>query len=67
MIGVPFFVERLLQNPHRIVVAKRLGVAARGAIGCDLVMFDSLGDGNQRRVERLAALRVVEPASAVFD
>src|SRR5207248_3292621 len=32
MVGVSLFVERLLKNPDRIVIAERFGIAARGAV-----------------------------------
>ncbi len=67
VVGVAFLVERLLEKPDRVIVAEGLGIAARGAIGGNLVVLDALGRGNQRRVERLAALRVIEAAACVLD
>src|SRR5207249_11369119 len=42
VIGVSLFVNRLLENPHLIVVAERFGIASRGAIGRDPVVLYSL-------------------------
>ena len=53
MIRVAFFVERLLQKPDRIIVAKGLGIAAGGAIGGNFVVLDAL------------LVRILIPATAV--
>ena len=67
MIRVALLVERLLKNADRIVVAKRFGIAARGAVGRHLPVLDALRGGDQRRVERFTAFGIVEPAACVLD
>ena len=47
-----FFVERLLQQPCDLVVAKQSRVGARGAVAGNLVVLDLLGGADQAGIER---------------
>jgi hypothetical protein len=67
VVRVTLLIEGLLKNAYRVVVAERFGVAARGAVGGDFEVLDALRGGDQRRIERLAALRVVETPPSVLD
>src|ERR1700722_6625449 len=65
-IGLFFFVERLIEQPHGVVQAKLLRPGLQGAVSRNFIMLDCLRRCQQTGVERRGALVLLHDLGALF-
>src|SRR3954465_538098 len=67
MICLLLFFERLLEELGRVGVAKTLGKRSGRAIGSDFVVLNTLGCGDEGRIENIGVAIGAENYIAFFD
>src|SRR5690348_7677740 len=67
MVGLPFFVESLLQQIGVVLKAELARIRAHGAVAGDLVMLDVLRFGNKSGVEHIRLWILLNQLVALLD